>query len=219
MTNAQALERGREAFQRKAWAESYRLLQAAEREAALEPEDLERLAMAGYLMGRDDESESAMARAHQTFLDRGEYEEAARAAFWVGFGRVGRGAMAPAAGWFARAERVLDERQLECVVRGYLLIPAAIQRIMQGDPAAGHAAFTQAWLMATRLTVRTWMGRKLRDHFLDPPRGIPLGRVRRKSNVKMIGESCSATPRPSPRCSIGCSTTPMCSSLGSNNQN
>jgi putative flavoprotein involved in K+ transport len=39
------------------------------------------------------------------------------------------------------------------------------------------------WLMATRLTVRTAMGRKLRDHFLDPPRGIPLGRLRRKDIV------------------------------------
>ena len=36
------------------------------------------------------------------------------------------------------------------------------------------------WFMATRLTVRTALGRKLRDYFLDPPRGIPLGRVRRK---------------------------------------
>jgi putative flavoprotein involved in K+ transport len=36
------------------------------------------------------------------------------------------------------------------------------------------------WLVATRLTVRTSLGRKLRDHFLDPPRGIPLGRVRQK---------------------------------------
>ena len=36
------------------------------------------------------------------------------------------------------------------------------------------------WFMATRLTVKTSLGRKLRDHFLDPPRGIPLGRVRRK---------------------------------------
>ena len=37
------------------------------------------------------------------------------------------------------------------------------------------------WFMATRvLTVKTPMGRKVRDHFLDPPRGIPLGRVRRK---------------------------------------
>jgi len=36
------------------------------------------------------------------------------------------------------------------------------------------------WLMATRLTMRTSLGRKLRDHFLNPPRGIPLARVRRK---------------------------------------
>jgi putative flavoprotein involved in K+ transport len=36
------------------------------------------------------------------------------------------------------------------------------------------------WFVATRLTVKTAPGRKLRDHFTDPPRGIPLGRVRRK---------------------------------------
>ena len=37
------------------------------------------------------------------------------------------------------------------------------------------------WFMAARvLNVRTPIGRKARDHFLDPPRGIPLGRVRRK---------------------------------------
>ena len=36
------------------------------------------------------------------------------------------------------------------------------------------------WFVATQLTVRTTLGRKLRDHFTDPPRGIPLGRVRRK---------------------------------------
>jgi putative flavoprotein involved in K+ transport len=36
------------------------------------------------------------------------------------------------------------------------------------------------WFVATRLTVKTRLGRKLRDYFLDPPRGIPLARVRRK---------------------------------------
>ena len=37
------------------------------------------------------------------------------------------------------------------------------------------------WFMATRvLTVNTPMGRKVRARFLNPPRGIPLGRVRRK---------------------------------------
>jgi putative flavoprotein involved in K+ transport len=39
------------------------------------------------------------------------------------------------------------------------------------------------WLIATRLTLRTALGRRLRDHFLDPPRGIPLGRVRRKDII------------------------------------
>jgi putative flavoprotein involved in K+ transport len=37
------------------------------------------------------------------------------------------------------------------------------------------------WFMATRvLTVDRPIGRKVRDHYLDPPRGLPLGRVRRK---------------------------------------
>ena len=92
MTDAQALERGRELFARKAWAESYRLLQAADRDAPLEPEDLERLAIAAYLVGRDDDCEAFTARAHQSFLDRGDREGAARAAFWLAFAllRTGR---------------------------------------------------------------------------------------------------------------------------------
>ena len=37
------------------------------------------------------------------------------------------------------------------------------------------------WFLATRvLTVETSIGRKVRDRFVDPPRGIPLARVRRK---------------------------------------
>jgi putative flavoprotein involved in K+ transport len=37
------------------------------------------------------------------------------------------------------------------------------------------------WLLITRvLTVNTFIGRKVRDQLFDPPRGIPLGRVRRK---------------------------------------
>ncbi|MBW3661448.1 MAG: NAD(P)/FAD-dependent oxidoreductase [Gemmatimonadetes bacterium] len=49
-----------------------------------------------------------------------------------------------------------------------------------GSPA-DHLFTPLMWFMATRvLTVTTPWGRKVRDHFLDPPRGIPLGRVRRK---------------------------------------
>ena len=78
MTDLATLRRGRKSFEQRAWAESYRLLQAADRDAPLDAEDLERLATAAYLVGRDDESETFRARAHQAFLDRGDREGAAR---------------------------------------------------------------------------------------------------------------------------------------------
>lgn len=47
------------------------------------------------------------------------------------------------------------------------------------------------WFMATRMmTVTNPLGRRFRDHFLDPPRGIPLGGGRRKdiraANVERV---------------------------------
>jgi DNA-binding CsgD family transcriptional regulator/tetratricopeptide (TPR) repeat protein len=150
MTAVPALARGREAFRTQSWSEAYRLLEAAGREAPLEPEDLERLAEAAYLLAKDDVSEALLAQAHQAFRDRADPEGAARCATWLALGQHQRGAMAPASGWFARAERILDEAQLDCVVRGYLLIPSGIRCIMQGDPAAGHAAFSSAAEIASR---------------------------------------------------------------------
>jgi DNA-binding CsgD family transcriptional regulator len=154
MTNEENLERARTSFAEKAWAEAYRLLDRADRKAALAAEDVERLAHAAYLTGRDDESEAFWARAHQRFLDRGDAEGAARSATWLGFGLLQRGATAPASGWFARAERLLDEASIDCVVRGYLLIPSAIRHIAQGDPARGHEEFERVAAIARRFDDR-----------------------------------------------------------------
>jgi DNA-binding CsgD family transcriptional regulator len=154
MTDLAILRRGRTSFEQRAWADSYRLLHAADRDAPLDAEDLERLAIAAYMVGRDDDCEAFTARAHQTFLDHGDREAAARAAFWLGFALMGRGAIAPASGWFARAGRLLDEGQLDCVVRGYLLIPVAIKCIVQGDPSAAHATFSQVAAIARRFADR-----------------------------------------------------------------
>ncbi len=150
MTDLATLRRGRKSFEQRAWSDSHRLLTAADRDGALEPEDLERVATAAYLLGRDDESEAFRARAHQAFVNRGDHEGAARSAGWLAFGLLQRGAVAPASGWLARAARILDDAQLDSVVRGYLLIPSAIQRIVQGDAAGGHAAFSQAADIASR---------------------------------------------------------------------
>jgi DNA-binding CsgD family transcriptional regulator len=150
MTDLSTLRRGRKSFEERAWSEAHRFLRAADREGSLEPEDLERVATAAYLMGRDDESEAFRSRAHQAFGNRGDHEGAARCAGWLAFGLFQRGAVAQASGWLARAARILDEAQLDCVVRGYLLIPSAIRSIVQGDAAGGYAAFSQAAEIASR---------------------------------------------------------------------
>ena len=54
------------------------------------------------------------------------------------------------------------------------------QEPTRAGSVADHLFTPIMWLMATQLTVKTRLGRKLRDHFLNPPRGIPLGRVRRR---------------------------------------
>jgi len=117
---------------------------------SLEAEDLERLATDAYLKGRDEESEDFRARAHRAFLNRGDRERAACSAFWLAFGLLQRGASAPASGWLARADRILDEAHLDSVVRGYLLMPVAVRRVVTGDPAGADATFTEAAEIARR---------------------------------------------------------------------
>lgn len=150
----EALRLARQSFAQKAWADSYRLFRAADRESALEPDDLERLATAAYLTGQDDESDAFRERAHQVWLARGDREAAARCGFWLAFGLQQRGARAAASGWLARAARILDEARRDSVVRGYLLIPSAIQQIAQGDPATGLATLNRAAEIAEQFADR-----------------------------------------------------------------
>jgi ATP/maltotriose-dependent transcriptional regulator MalT len=187
MSDLHLLARARHSFEQHTWADSYRLFDAADRDAPLEPEDLERLATAAYLMGREDESAAIWERAHRTFLERSDPEGAARSAFRLAVELQLRGALAPASGWFARAQHILDEAGIECVVRGYLLIPSAIQRIVQGDPAAGDDLFNQAAEIARRYGDRNLACKA------DQGRGralIRLGRVR--EGVALLDEAMVA---------------------------
>jgi len=143
MTISGALEQGRESFAHRAWANAYTCLAAADRDTPLQGEDLERLAYAAHLTGKDADSEAVLTRAHQAFLSRGAPEDAARCAFWLGFALLNSGDFARGGGWIARAERVLGERS-ECVMHGYLLMPAGVRRITHGDADGAHALFSQA---------------------------------------------------------------------------
>ena len=144
MTTADTLDRGRASLERRAWADAFDKLSAADRETPLAPEDLELLAKAAYLVGRDADRDEVLARAHREWLRLGGAERAARCAFWLAFGLLNRGELARGGGWLARARRLLDDGQLDCVEQGYLLVPVALQRFAEGDVAAAYATFGQA---------------------------------------------------------------------------
>ena len=150
MSPPDALARGRDALRRHDWSAAFRELRAADQEAPLTTEDIDGLATAAYLIGEDPESERLRTRAHQQWLERGDHERAARSAFWLAFGLLHRGALAPGAGWIARAGRLLDEGQCDCALRGYLLVPLAIQQVGKGDAAGGFATFSEVALIAGR---------------------------------------------------------------------
>ena len=143
MTTDNALDRGREAFVRRGWGDAYAELSAADRRSPLELQDLELLAMAAYLVGRDDDCVDVLARVYRESVRLGEMARAARSAFWLGFALMNRGEAAPAGGWFARAGKLL-EREPECVEHGYMLVPGALQAIFGGDPEGANAMFGRA---------------------------------------------------------------------------
>jgi len=144
MTAGGSLDRARAVFERQAWGDAYAQLSAVDREATLEPEDLERLAIAAHLVGRDGESADAWARAHHAFLGRGAAPGAARCAFWLGFSSLIAGEAAVSGGWLARGQRLLDDGRHDCVERGYLLMLQALRCMWAGENATLHATYDQA---------------------------------------------------------------------------
>ncbi len=144
MTRSETLARGREAFGDWVWEEARARLSEADEARPLEPRDLERLATAAYLAGREAESEEVWARAHQALLEGDDPMGAARCALRLAFQLLNRGEAARGGGWVARAERILGEVEEECVERGWLLFPAGLRRIFDGDNEGAHEIFGRA---------------------------------------------------------------------------
>jgi DNA-binding CsgD family transcriptional regulator/tetratricopeptide (TPR) repeat protein len=168
------IDRGRDAFDRQAWGRAYEHLTAAARDEPLEVEDLERLASAAYLVGRSDESADVWARAHEECARLGEIARAARCAFWLAFALLNGGDLARGGGWVSRAQRLLDDRQLQCVEQGYLRYAAGLQAIFSGDLAAAHTTFSQA----------AGIGERYRD-----PELITLARIGEGRCLIYLGET------------------------------
>jgi DNA-binding NarL/FixJ family response regulator len=150
MAVADREERARGSFERRMWGDAFADLSAAHREGRLDVADLERLAVAAYMVGRDDACEEAWIAAHHAWLRRGDAERAARCAFWQALGLLFRGDLAPAMGWVARGGRLLEDSRRDSVAQAWLLMLTVLPRLFEGD-ADVSPSFVEAGAIAERL--------------------------------------------------------------------
>ena len=140
----QVCERGREAFRKRVWSDAYADLNEADRAASLAPADLDLLASAAYLVGRDEEADEASARAYRAWLEDGLPRPAARRAAWLGIVLLLRGEFARSNAWCARAEELLAAEEggpePEC---GMLLVGEAYRRLGDGEVETALALSTE----------------------------------------------------------------------------
>jgi DNA-binding CsgD family transcriptional regulator len=143
MTVTDALDRGRESFRRRAWADAYVQLSAAERDEPLGLDDLESFAAAAYLAGEDVASTDGWVRAHRECVRANEPARAVRCAFWLVIGLMLRGELAPAAGWLARGQRFADDVEGRAE-EGCLILGDAVQLMFAGEAERANAMYTRA---------------------------------------------------------------------------
>lgn len=178
------LDLGRKSYVEEKWWNAFDSLASADRKDPLGAEDLELLARAAYMLGRDEDYVAALERAHQAFLDKGDVPHAARCGFWIGHSFLFRGERARGTGWFARAHRLLEGFTGDCVERGYLLIPVWLEQMGQGHFEAGYGTAVQAAEIGERFGDRdlVWLARD------DQARALmQLGRV--KEGLRLVDEA------------------------------
>ena len=143
-------KRGRAAYAARSWAAAHEHLARADSASALAAEDLELLATAAYMLGRDDEWAAALERAHHAHLAAGDALRAVRCAFWLSLNLALRGEAGRASGWLGRAQRLLEPVQEDCVERGYLLVPVAAGHEAAGAYDAAYRAAAEAAQIGAR---------------------------------------------------------------------
>ncbi len=128
-----------------AWDDEYRQLATLDAEQGLDVGDLDRLATAAYMTGRDDESFELWGRGHHRCLETTDMARAVRLGVRLAQALAFKGDIARSCGWVDRSQRLLDEENLDCVERGFLEHAAGMCRIFSdGDIAAANAAFGRA---------------------------------------------------------------------------
>jgi DNA-binding CsgD family transcriptional regulator len=144
-------ERGREAFRRRVWSDAYADLTEADRAAPLAAADLDLLASAAYLVGRDEEAHQVSARGYRSWLADDLPRPAARRAAWLGMLLMLRGEDVRSRAWFARAAALLDGLEGgPDPERGMLLVADAFRRLGGGEVETALALSTEVAVIGRR---------------------------------------------------------------------
>ena len=141
--------RARESYRRRAWRDAWHGFRSL-RDDELGAEDLERLAVSAYLVGRNDESDKAWVKAHRRRLEEGDIEGALRCAFWLGFRLVNAGELSEANAWIARIERLVPAIPAESSTRARLDYLTGLRAALAGDFATAAADLEHSAATATR---------------------------------------------------------------------
>jgi ATP/maltotriose-dependent transcriptional regulator MalT len=131
------LERGRDCYTRRAWRAAYDALLRADQAIPLGADDLDRVATAAYLTGRDLEFQQILERLYRLSVETGDRPRAARSTFWLSLMCMLRGESGRANAWTARGQRLVEDH--DCVERGYVAAAIAEMQLREGHADAAFA--------------------------------------------------------------------------------
>jgi class 3 adenylate cyclase len=144
---------GREALERRAWAEAREALQAADGDAPLSPDDLQLYSEAAWWSGYPDEAVDALERAYSGYVAAGENSAAAMVAVQLTYLAVRRLAISVAAGWMGNVEHLL-EGEPESEAHAWLaLLRIAEAAFLRGDLDGAIERADEAIALARKLGV------------------------------------------------------------------
>lgn len=129
---AEDLERGRTALLQHSWEEAFTLLTRADAVSPLCADDLGFLAGSAYCTGRMAVCADAHRRSYAEHQRRNNPRGAAMCAYSLYVLYKFKGEQALAAGWLARAQRLLKDAP-ECVEQGYVLVARATELYYGGE--------------------------------------------------------------------------------------
>jgi DNA-binding CsgD family transcriptional regulator/tetratricopeptide (TPR) repeat protein len=123
------------------WGHAYRLLSERAGAGTLSVDELDWLATASYLTGRDEEAFEHWSEAHVAALAAGDPRRAAQLGYRIGSGLGFKGDVPRLSGWVARVRRVLDSVDVDCVEHGYVELGMGFCRLFEAGDILGAREF------------------------------------------------------------------------------